>query len=105
VEAGAFDHTGSQIVIGSTDGTARLWRTFSSNTQALIDSAKATLPRCLTQAQCTGANGANLDPTPPPWCIASEKWPYNSTAWKEWLARRQAGKNPPLPVETDQQRR
>jgi hypothetical protein len=100
VEAGAFDRTGSQIVIGSTDGTARLWRTFSSSTQALIDSAKATLPRCLTPAQRTSAN---LDLTPPPWCIAREKWPYNSTAWKDWLAQRQTGKNPPLPVETDEQ--
>jgi hypothetical protein len=25
-----------------------------------------------------------------------EKWPYNTPKWKEWLADKRAGKNPPL---------
>jgi hypothetical protein len=27
-----------------------------------------------------------------------EKWPYNTTEWKQWLADKRAGKNPLLPA-------
>jgi hypothetical protein len=26
-----------------------------------------------------------------------EKWPYHTQSWKDWLAAKRAGKNPPLP--------
>jgi len=38
-----------------------------------------------------------LDPAPPDWCIEREKWPYHTGAWKQWLAERRSGKQPPLP--------
>ena len=63
--------------------------------QALVSRAKSAVPRCLTQDQ---RNTFFLSPEPPDWCIEMEKWPYNTQTWKEWLADRRAGKNPPLPA-------
>jgi hypothetical protein len=56
--------------------------------------AKKAIPRCLTTSERTAAF---LDPEPPAWCIEAQKWPNQTQAWKDWLASRQAGKNPPLP--------
>jgi hypothetical protein len=47
--------------------------------QALIDHAKAVVPRCLTIEQRTTYL---LRPEPPRWCIAMAKRPYESPAWK-----------------------
>jgi hypothetical protein len=38
-----------------------------------------------------------LPAEPPTWCIALEKWPYDTPAWKQWLNDTLAGKRPPLP--------
>ena len=47
--------------------------------QALIDHAKAVVPRCLTIEQ---RRTFLLRPEPPRWCIAMAKQPYKSPAWK-----------------------
>ncbi len=63
--------------------------------QALVEHAKAAVPRCLTSAQ---HKAFYLPPEPPAWCIELEKWPYNTAEWKRWLADLRAGKKPPLPI-------
>jgi WD40 repeat protein len=50
VSAVAFWPDGRLVLTGSADKTARLWRVMSG-TQALVDEAKMTVPRCLTPAQ------------------------------------------------------
>ena len=65
-----------------------------ATTQDLVDYAKQAIPRCLTQEQRVSAF---LDPVPLSWCIEFAKWPYQSRAWKEWLAYKRANANPPLP--------
>ena len=71
----------------------RLWPVFADIT-AMLERAKAMLPRCLTRDQRLAAF---LDAEPPAWCIDMEKWPYAAQAWKEWLKYKRAGANPPLP--------
>jgi hypothetical protein len=84
---------GKRIVTASEDKRARVWDVFP-DTQALISTAKAAVPRCLTLAQ---RNGFFLLPEPPAWCIEMAKWLYDTPIWKQWLADKGAGKNPPLP--------
>jgi WD40 repeat protein len=50
VESAAFSTDGTRVVTASEDGTARVWRVFST-TQALIDYARSIVPRQLTSAQ------------------------------------------------------
>ena len=95
VVGAAFSPDGKRIVTASDDNTARLWKIFA-DTQELVSHAKAGAPRCLTIAQ---RNTFFLPPEPPRWCIEMEKWPYNTPAWKQWLADTRTGKNPPLPSE------
>jgi len=57
-------------------------------TQELVSHAKAAVPRCLIPAQ---RNSFFLPPEPPLWCIELEKWPYDTTAWKQWLNDSRAG--------------
>ena len=87
-----FSSDDKRIVTASADGTARIWDVFP-DTQALVSRAKAIVPRCLTPAQ---RKDFFLLPEPPAWCIESEKWPYDTPDWKQWLADKRAGKNPPL---------
>ena len=42
--------------------------------QALVDHVKAEVPRCLTPEQ---RQRLFLAPTPPSWCAAMHKWPYD----------------------------
>ena len=84
---------GKRIVTASEDKRARVWDVVP-DTQALISTAKAAVPRCLTLAQ---RKGFFLPPEPPAWCIEMAKWPYDTPIWKQWLADKRAGKNPPLP--------
>lgn len=46
--------------------------------QALIDYAKAVVPRCLTIEQ---RKTFLLRPMPPRWCIEMRKYPYDADAW------------------------
>ena len=71
----------------------RLW-TVNTDLHAMIEDAKARLPRCLTAQQRTAAF---LNIEPPSWCIEMGKWPYHTAEWKQWLAGNLAGKNPRLP--------
>jgi WD40 repeat protein len=70
VWSAAFSPDGQQVVTASDDTTARIWRVFSTP-QALVDHAKAVVPRCLTPTQ---RERAFLDPKPPAWC--RNKWPF-----------------------------
>ena len=58
--------------------------------------AKAVAPRCLSQAM---RKQFFLPPEPPAWCIEMEKWPYHTTAWKQWLTDKKAGKQVAMPSE------
>jgi len=94
VLSAVFSPDGGRIVTASDDNTARLWKIFA-NTQELVSHAKVGIPRCLTTAQ---RNTFFLPPEPLPWCIEMEKWPYNTPAWRQWLADARAGESPPLPT-------
>ena len=60
----------------------------------MLDYIKRWIPRCLTGDQ---RKAAFLDGAPPIWCIEMEKWPYDTDAWRSWLAQKKAGLMPPLP--------
>ena len=94
VWSAAFSPDGRRIVTASKDQTAGIWDTFP-DTQGLVSQAKADIPLCLTLAQ---RKTFFLPPEPPAWCIEMAKWPYDTGGWKQWLADKRAGKNPPLPV-------
>ena len=64
------------------------------STQDYVEQVHAMLPRCLTRDE---RRKAYLDPQPPVWCIEMGKWPYNSPAWKQWLADKEAGQDTPMP--------
>jgi WD40 repeat protein len=93
VNSAAFSPDGRWLVTASADETARLWEVFQT-TDDLIDAARKVVPRCLTRAR---REAAFLEPEPPAWCIEMEKWPYHTTAWKQWLADRRAGKQVEMP--------
>jgi hypothetical protein len=95
VHSAAFSPDGKRILTTSSgEKTVRLWD-ISADTEELVRRAKVAIPRALTRAQ---RKTFFLAPEPPAWCIEMEKWPYNTPAWKEWLADKRAGKDPPLPA-------
>ncbi len=94
VLAVAITPDGARTVTGSDDKTARVWASgplprqqhqfdTALNRQAVIDRAKAVVPRCLTIAQ---RRLFVLDPKPPGWCIDMHKYPYDAQLWKDWKA-------------------
>jgi WD40 repeat protein len=76
VNAVAFSPDGKLVLTGSHDKTARLWPV-SSGTQALVETAKATVPRCLTPAQ---RQRCHFPPAAPRWCYTNKLWPYDDQA-------------------------
>ncbi|PWT90273.1 MAG: hypothetical protein C5B56_05725 [Proteobacteria bacterium] len=90
-----YSPNGKLISTSFKNHTTRISPVFEifETTQQLVDYAKQAIPRCLTQEQRTSAF---LDPEPLTWCIELAKWPYQSATWKEWLAYKRAGVNPPL---------
>jgi len=70
-----FSPDGNRLLTASDDGTARLWRIFPT-TQALVDEAKESVPRCLTREQ---RQQFYLSPEVPEWCYAMNKWPYRQS--------------------------
>jgi hypothetical protein len=64
------------------------------NEKPRIADAKRAVPRCFTPEQFE----ANYLPKEPPgWCIEMAKWPYNTSEWQEWLAKKRRGENPNMP--------
>jgi WD40 repeat protein len=74
VTSAVFAPDGRRILTASADNTARLWEAFP-NPQDLVERAKSELPRCLTPEQL---QILFLASTPPSWCHAMQKWPYNT---------------------------
>ena len=90
----ALSPDGKRIVIIAPSGAVRVLRVLVG-TEETVKVAKTTLPRCLTTDQ---RRQFFLPAEPPAWCIEQEKWPYDTSAWKEWLSDVRAGKRPPLPA-------
>jgi len=90
-----------QLLIGAGNGVAEIWsfepatdRPSANTLDAMLDFSKAHLPRCLTAEQRAQAF---LEPDPPAWCIELAKWPYDTSAWKDWLRFKRENAAPPLP--------
>jgi hypothetical protein len=66
------------------------------NSEEFVAHAKSVAPRALSVAQRTTFF---LDPEPPAWCVEMEKWPYQTPAWKQWLADRKVGKKVKMSAE------
>ena len=93
VNSAAFSPNALRVVTASSDKTARIWRLFPT-TQSLVEDGKRAIPRCLTREQ---RERFFLASDPPSWCIEMGKWPYHTSDWKDWLAAKRAGLNPPFP--------
>jgi WD40 repeat protein len=90
------------------DETTRIWRTFPT-TQAIVDFAKHVVARCLSYSEL---QQYYLPVEPPRWSITGAamerekapamwrpKYPYQTAAWRDWLAARDRGEAPPIPKE------
>jgi WD40 repeat protein/energy-coupling factor transporter ATP-binding protein EcfA2 len=86
----------ARVITASQDATSRLWDLAQLRPppvqqeistpqvrQALIEQAKAVVPRCLTIDQ---RGSFLLPPKPPGWCIDMSKYPYDTEQWKDWKA-------------------
>jgi WD40 repeat protein len=93
VWSASFSADGGRVLTASADRTARIWQLYAT-TQDLVDDAKRIIPRCLTR---TERERYFLDPAPPAWCIETARMPYDTDAWKSWLALRKSGQTPPFP--------
>jgi WD40 repeat protein len=71
----------------------RLWRVLPT-IEEMRDFARATVPECLSPER---RKQFGLEPDPPRWCVEAAKLPYDTAAWKQWLAEKIAGKKPPIP--------
>jgi hypothetical protein len=72
VEVVAFSRDGKRVLTGSWGHTARLWPVFKS-AQNLIDTLRASGPRCLTPTQ---REAFHLGTPPPRWCYERNLWPF-----------------------------
>jgi WD40 repeat protein len=93
ISTASLSGDGQHMVAVVQDGTARIWKVYPT-VQDMLDYIKRWIPRCLTGDQ---RKAAFLDGAPPIWCIEMEKWPYDTDAWRSWLAQKKAGLMPPLP--------
>src|SRR5262249_33155117 len=109
IQAAAFSPaTNSDFLLAVTvsGNEARVWEVAPS-TDKLVQMAKRRMPRCLTQTQRAQYC---LPAAPPLWCITGAgleeeedparwepKWPYQSDEWRNWLAARRRGEQPPVP--------
>jgi WD40 repeat protein len=96
----ALSSQSGQAILGSDAGTAYLTGVFREF-GPLVRSAKADAAHCLTLDQLTKFH---LGQVPPRWCITGAakeadadlrnwrpKWPYQSSAWRDWLAAMDKG--------------
>jgi hypothetical protein len=72
VAAVAFSPDGARVLTGSQDNTARLWPVFKA-AQALINTVRTTVPRCLTPIE---RQAFHLGTPPPRWCYKRDLWPF-----------------------------
>jgi hypothetical protein len=79
---------GARIITASADNSARVWDLAQLRPspqqrqgQALVDHAKAVVPRCLTIEE---RQEFLLSPRPPGWCIDTGRYPYDTKHWKAW---------------------
>jgi WD40 repeat protein len=75
VVAVAFSTDGRLVLTGSYDNTARLWSVLRS-AQALVETAKSIVPRCLTPTQ---RQRFHLAPDAPRWCYSMQLWPFDGS--------------------------
>jgi WD40 repeat protein len=93
-------------IITLSGDEARVWEVARS-AQDLVNAAKRRVARCLGQGERAQYF---LPPAPPIWCITGPgleaekdpakwqpKWPYQSAAWRDWLAAKQRGEERPVP--------
>jgi hypothetical protein len=93
-------------IITASGNEARMWFVVHS-AQDLVNAAKRRVARCLGQGERAQYF---LPPAPPVWCITGPgleaerdpakwqpKWPYQSAAWRDWLAAKQRGEERPVP--------
>jgi WD40 repeat protein len=92
VDGIAFSPDGRLLAMAFAE-TTRISRLISDS-QNVTHGPKQVIRRCLTRDQRAAAF---LDPDPPTWCIDMEKWPYETTEWKDWLKLKRAKLNPPHP--------
>jgi hypothetical protein len=110
VSAASFspDDRASYLRVITVASGVRVWQVARS-TNSLVQIAKNSAPRCLTQKERTLYF---LPEAPPIWCITGPgqesekdpaKWqpksPYQSAAWRDWLVAKQRGEESPLPKE------
>jgi WD40 repeat protein len=86
VRSVAVSPDGKRIVTGSRDNTVRVWEVFPVG-QALINNAKARVPRCLTTEQ---RQLYHIAPAAPRWCETLQKWPYDPVTQAAEAKRRAA---------------
>jgi WD40 repeat protein len=102
----AFSQDGTRIFSVSADKTLRWWNVFP-NTKALVDHVMRIVPRGLTPKQLADCF---LSPEPPIWWITGPdieadpakwqpKWPYHTSAWRDWLVAQRHSGTSPLPHE------
>jgi WD40 repeat protein len=82
------DDSNYYVLTASRDGTARLGASNALSDRSYYSTEELT-PRCLTPAL---RQEFFLDPAPPLWCMEQQKWPYTTTAWKNWISDVRRGK-------------
>lgn len=95
----AFTGGGSQVTCINSQGQLLSWST-SDDVRTHIERAKEIAPRCLTVAE---REEAFLSPSPPDWCLAQRKWPYNRDKWQNWSGSKSiSGKRTIPEIEIDE---
>ena len=89
----SFNDDGTELVTGANSGSPERWRVFPA-TIDIVRYAEKVVPRCLTPRQRVQYS---VEPEPPRWCIEWQKWPYDTQAWKRWLAAKDNGHPVPMP--------
>jgi WD40 repeat protein len=89
-----FDGDGRHLVVDL--GIQRYAWTIYPSLASLIDAAEDAISFCVAPED---RRSFSLSDEPPTWCISRNKKPYDTAAWHQWLADKQAGRNPQLPYQ------